>query len=38
MNSSLFVGTIYSKVATVLKVGRYIPTCIQYKRVIRRCA
>lgn len=24
MNSSLFVGTIYSKVATVLKVGMYM--------------
>lgn len=35
MNSSLFVSTIYSKVATVLKVG--VCTCM-YKRVLRRCA
>lgn len=27
MNSSLFVGTIYSKVATVLKVGIYLHVC-----------
>lgn len=34
MNSSLFVGTIYSSYCTQ---GRYIPTCM-YKRVLRRCA